>query len=84
MPAEAEARVPGISGGVRALWAGGVTHRTVTDEAAEGDRRAALAARRAVQILVGHEQMLALLASTAIGMSAHRGYAILRSLDRAA
>ena len=84
MPAEAEARMAGISSSVHALRTDGVADRPIADEAAEGDRGAALAAVGAVQILVGHVQMVTPPARPAIGMSAHRGYAILRSPDRVA
>ena len=84
MPAQAEACMAGVGRGVQALRAGGVAHRAVADEAAEGDRGTALAAIGAVQILVGHTQMVAPHPMIAIGMSAHRGYAILRSPNRLA
>lgn len=74
----------GVGSGVQAARAGGVAHRAIADEAAEGDRGTTLAAVGAVQVLVGHAQMVALPPMFAIGMSAHRGYAIWRSPDRSA
>jgi len=84
MPAQAEARVTGVSSRMQALWAHGVANRAIAYEAAEGDRGAALTAGGAVQILVGHTQMVAPPARPAIGMSAHPGYALLRTRDRRA